>query len=908
MTVSFAANVVQFVEFTTKIISQTTKIHNSKNPGATNLEDIRIRIERHVVPLRLHATIKAHLDGKPWVKRSPESRPATTSSRFKSPIAQLHSQIAGESLLSDEDAEAHDKLEYTDMITKLTECDRDILWACIGCEEIACKLQLALAKLKGTRATIWLSLAAALKTIWSETELQLLRNRLENSRKQMTMLLLVSIRKKVGASLIMQKELRKDVYESTESIRSRLDHMFHAQEQWKGEIIQTINQDHGPHHALDDLKHLSATTLQTSLSPKSQLKDPLENENENLYWITGKPAAGKSTLLKFIYNDIRTTQHLTKWAKGKRLISCASYLWNNGTQMQMFEEGMLRTLLHAALLQAPELGAELFPSKMEEFLLFADPWHRPITSSEVKSAFELLLEGAKTSYKLFLFIDGLDEFDGDHNQPVAMIRRCVSPHVKTCVSSRAWPVFEDGFQQQPRLRLETITYKDIKRYVTSRFSNSPGYLERQLDTPDEVNHLIENISRKSSGVFLWVRLVTDSLLKGLENGDRLEELQHRFDIIPEDLEELFWKILTHAEKEHSIKMSQLFQIMRRASEPLRVLDFSYADDPDPEVISKTPYGLPDPQPLEGRARRMRRRLKTCCKGLLEAEPDNKQTIASTSVTYLHRTVRDYLDRPGIWSKFLALQGDAFIVSHRMYNIAQEMLIQKNETGLQIKLLEQLDEVASYSAKPKLQTSNSKHWSSLRKGSQTSTSFMHLAIQLQLHEYIQYALPQALSPPVHSLDKRQELANMLMMATLHYDRFTKDPSLPQLGFIPTSISLELVTLFLEKGAGPNLRVPDTLMAHGNIAGEYSAWEAHLREPDRSSKIWAKVSELFLKYKADPVFVNSSIPNIPPHIVILAQRKEKERRDEMVRQTMKKIGSIFHVGKWRGLSRAKVVLRP
>jgi hypothetical protein len=101
----------------------------------------------------------------------------------------------------------------------------------------------------------------------------------------------------------------------------------------------------------------------------------LQDEAEPLYWITGKPASGKSTLQKFIQNDRRTTQYLGKWAGDKKLINCAFYFWNSGKSIQMSTEGLLRTILYKTLSQAPELWAILFPSKMEEYILFANPFH-----------------------------------------------------------------------------------------------------------------------------------------------------------------------------------------------------------------------------------------------------------------------------------------------------------------------------------------------------------------------------------------------------------------------------------------------------------------------------------------------------------------------------------------------------
>jgi hypothetical protein len=38
--------------------------------------------------------------------------------------------------------------------------------------------------------------------------------------------------------------------------------------------------------------------------------------DQNLFWIAGKPAAGKSTLMKLMSEDPRTTRRLERWASG----------------------------------------------------------------------------------------------------------------------------------------------------------------------------------------------------------------------------------------------------------------------------------------------------------------------------------------------------------------------------------------------------------------------------------------------------------------------------------------------------------------------------------------------------------------------------------------------------------------
>jgi len=682
----------------------------------------------------------------------------------------------------------------------------------------------------------------------------------------------------------------------------------------------------------------------------SCLTDWLENKTEGLYWITGKPAAGKSTLMKYIIEDPLTVAHLKKWAGTKKVVTSTFCFWNSGTQMQMSEDGMLRTLLYTALRHAPELWTILFPSKLEEYLLFWDSCSLPITSDEVHRAFRLLVDSAGTDYCLFFFIDGLDEFGGAHDRLVTMIQGLLSPHVKTCVSSRAWPVFEDGFQCRPSLRVETLTYEDIKHYVTSRFANSPGYRERRLEIPVEIDKLIDNITLKASGVFLWVQLVTDSLLKGLAEGDRFEELQERLEAVPADLEALFWKMLADVDTSHRGHSSQLLQIMRASRDTLTVLDFSYGDDSDPNLLHNAPFGPLDPQQAEGRACRMRRRLKVCCKGLLEAEALYRQPVAFAKVTYLHRTVRDYVERPEIWLPLLQMTDISFNLAHRMYNIhairikrdhrpyktslsdievtdfwrevlhAIEYATQADPgdgAGLQTALLKQLDELSEHCWERKYPTyfadvedtaAQPKHWSSIRKGGQLNTSFIHVAIQLQLTDFLQYAI--ALKP-VKLFDAnewRHEAAIRLLMATLYYDQFAKDISTSELKIVPQSLNISLIRQFLEQGADPNYKIENALMAYGNITGSYTVWETHLREPNRTTETWSEVSLLLLHAGANPTLVNSAIPGVPDEVVQLALQKTKAwKRKEGTRRKTHRFGAIFGAGRIRIPFRVKLAVK-
>jgi hypothetical protein len=117
--------------------------------------------------------------------------------------------------------------------------------------------------------------------------------------------------------------------------------------------------------------------------------------------------------------------------------------------------------------------------------------HEPWSWTELVQTFRLFCLEAKKPHRdehfgevhppknLVFFIDGLDEFDGSHSELISFIKGFLGPSIKVCVSSRPWNVFEDAFKNRPSLRLEDLTFADIKHYVQSKLSENPGFASLQ---------------------------------------------------------------------------------------------------------------------------------------------------------------------------------------------------------------------------------------------------------------------------------------------------------------------------------------------------------------------------------------------------------------------------------------------
>ena len=294
--------------------------------------------------------------------------------------------------------------------------------------------------------------------------------------------------------------------------------------------------------------------------------------NDQLYWITGKAGSGKSTLMKYVsatgsrdYGVPRCREDLELWSSREsphHLVVAAFYFWNSGTPLQMSQMGLFRALLHQILTELPELIAKVAPKIWEALCLFDTANLGFSDTSELQKILRAVAQSLPDDVKLCLFVDGLDEFDGDHLALIALLNELLSnPNIKLCVASRPWVVFEDAFGHRPHLRLEFLTYNDIKAYVCTHLEADPCFTLLRRREAVYAAQLVENIISKASGVFLWIRLVVTSLLAGMSAGDRVSDMQRRLDILPPELERLCEKILDSLDPFYLEHAAQLFRLI-----------------------------------------------------------------------------------------------------------------------------------------------------------------------------------------------------------------------------------------------------------------------------------------------------------------------------------------------------------
>ncbi|KAH6994657.1 hypothetical protein EDB82DRAFT_537513 [Fusarium venenatum] len=365
-----------------------------------------------------------------------------------------------------------------------------------------------------------------------------------------------------------------------------------------------------------------------------------------LFWIQGKPGSGKSTLVKYIASKKVTQRLLNQWNPSTTILS--HFFWKLGTSLQNDIKGLYCSLLHQLL----EDKDEVTSNTMDAF-----------PTSKSKQSYH------DWSEHLCIFIDGLDEFVGDCGQEAIMqilsdFKRFTN--VKVCVTSRPEPWLKEELDTVPNLKLHDLTAPDMKNWIQGRLRQFDG---KRTFSPDFSSFLIRTLLDKAGGVFLWICLATQSIIRGIKNKDSEELLISRLEQLPEKLEDVYydmWKRLGEDEPVYRNSAARYMRFMvgfqsiktKRAyalcpglnkSSQLTVLRMACASRPDVGRILTTVTEEVDYDMLNAPCESVENTILTNCAGLLEVYPSphlsyfhNPVSKMTRRIEFVHRTAYDFL--------------------------------------------------------------------------------------------------------------------------------------------------------------------------------------------------------------------------------------------------------------------------
>lgn len=623
--------------------------------------------------------------------------------------------------------------------------------------------------------------------------------------------------------------------------------------------------------------------------PPTRFKNWLRSQN-GIYWICGKAGSGKSTLMKFLSSHPSTKKHLGQWARDVEPVIISWFFWSAGSPMQRSQEGLLRSLLYQILRRYPRLIPQVCPKRWDDDSIYdqqSDPWSLEELSDTIKVLSQLHIPEAR----FCLFIDGLDEYDGLPNNIIRVLKSLAkSTSFKLCVSSRPWNEFKDAFGEgrcDGSILLENFTRRDIERFVKDILEKDEIFTAKE-QRDGRYALFVTDVIDRANGVFLWVELVVNRLLRGLGEGNRLDDLRKRLESMPPTLEEYFQKMIDKIDRVDETESAQYLLIAVHALRPLSIAAYYFLEQEEkhPGTAKRAPVQPMSQDQLLNLCKDVLGRLNFLCRDLIQTESviiDDSYTLDDFNTTdehykdynvgFLHRTVKDFLmtkdmhqlllqratqDRTAGWDTYRSLCNAMLARVKRLplqkgikrrltvlFPLVDEFLfcahkIEVEQKYTDTELLDQLDQVISSFASADM----AYHWTNARGGPRgtffdehNQSTFLGLAVQSRLKLYV---------------NKKLEANPNLLQAKQGrpYLDYALRPNIETLSGLPhliEFIDIDLVRLLLNKGADPNQKVP--------ICDNLSVWGIfllHIREMRRDSNtndILFQAAEVMIRKGAD-----------------------------------------------------------
>lgn len=209
--------------------------------------------------------------------------------------------------------------------------------------------------------------------------------------------------------------------------------------------------------------------------------------------------------------------------------------------------------------------------------------------------------------------------------------------LRICFTCRHYPIqdWDYGFE----ICVEHENSQDISTYVQAQLSRHPGRI-----TPP----LLQKITQRASGLFIWVRLVINQVLD-LDLEEDLTKMETKIkktiESVPQDLDELYLGLI-HSVDEPSASL-KLIEWILCAREPLTLRDLrcAMAVDFDSTCKASIVYrrrGVKD-------RTAMQRRVRMLSRGLAEtvATSFGKDKEQVQFVQFIHQSVKDFFHDKGL---------------------------------------------------------------------------------------------------------------------------------------------------------------------------------------------------------------------------------------------------------------------
>jgi len=371
-----------------------------------------------------------------------------------------------------------------------------------------------------------------------------------------------------------------------------------------------------------------------------------------IFWISGKPASGKSTLMKFISGKKRCVEILES-ATGRQWHTIDFFFDYRLHKLEANTvEGMFKSLLSQLIERSSAISQHIASSSFGRSLHV--PYHE-VSLDELRK--EIGSAIASTDCHVCIFVDGLDEFEGSFRVLIGYLKSLADgERVKICLAIRPEVELKHALTATPSIRMQDYNISSIRAYVKDSLLQYAHYLPEAI-----FQRLIDRIGQDSDGVILWSQLVCGDVVQGMLGHETDIELHERISTFPEELHEVYERLFQQMDPRfipEAVLILHLVETRRRGRVYITVLQRVLEWLVDQRLLVSYPS-----QYLTRRS--FIARLKARLGGLIDIVP---VSIFFTDqddlhVQIIHKTLSSYLENSFILTNNLPAE---FIASYPNY--------------------------------------------------------------------------------------------------------------------------------------------------------------------------------------------------------------------------------------------------
>jgi hypothetical protein len=247
-----------------------------------------------------------------------------------------------------------------------------------------------------------------------------------------------------------------------------------------------------------------------------------DSTNSQIYWISAKPATGKSVLSGYIIKHLRDLNR-----------DCLFYFFYSGDRVKATISSFLRSIAWQM--------ASMYPEILETVLDLCEK-HDQLANADYRTLWRRLFRGGILGLKVarpqYWVIDALDECKNYSELVPLLLEASEICQVRILITSRnkfasQSQTLGSATQVVSEEILEEDTRRDIALYLEAYMDSLPSVGEEARQT------MVAKILAKSAGCFLWVSLV----LQELRQVHTSAEISQVLEDVPADMDELYSRIL-----------------------------------------------------------------------------------------------------------------------------------------------------------------------------------------------------------------------------------------------------------------------------------------------------------------------------------------------------------------------------